>query len=52
LRGRFGDILVLPNDGWFVSWRECGILKNRFNGHHGRLAPAELISALGVIGNL
>jgi hypothetical protein len=52
LRRRLGDILVLPHDGRFVSWRERSIMENRFNGHHGGLAPAELISALGVIGRL
>jgi hypothetical protein len=52
LRRRLGDILVLPHDGHFIWWREPGILENRFNGHHGGLAPAELISALGVTGAL
>jgi hypothetical protein len=52
LRRRLGDILVLPHDGHFIWWRERGILENRFNGHHGGLAPAELISALGVVGAL
>lgn len=52
LRRRLGDVLILPHDGQFISWRERGILENRFNGHHGGLAPAELISALGVIGKL
>ncbi len=52
LRRRLGDVLVLPHDGQFIGWRERGLLENRFNGHHGGLAPAELISVLGVIGNL
>lgn len=52
LRRRLGDILVLPHDGHFIWWRERGLLENRFNGHHGGLAPAELISALGVTGAL
>jgi hypothetical protein len=48
LRRRLGDVLVLPHDGHFVWWREPGILENRFHGHHGGLAAAELISAFGV----
>ena len=52
LRRRLGDVLVLPHDGQFIGWRERGILENRFNGHHGGLAAAELITVLGVIGNL
>lgn len=52
LRRRLGDILVLPYDGHFISWREPGLMENRFNGHHGGLAAAELISALGVTDRL
>ena len=48
LRRRLGDVLVLPRPGHFVWWREPGIMGNSFNGHHGGLAPDELISVLGV----
>jgi hypothetical protein len=49
LRRRLGDILVLPYDGHFVFWYERGVMGNSFNGHHGGLAPAEVISVLGVV---
>lgn len=52
LRRRLGDILVLPQDGQFVWWREPGVLENRFNGHHGGVAGPELITAFGVSGAL
>jgi hypothetical protein len=52
LRRRLGDILVLPYDGHFITWREPGLMENRFYGHHGGLAAAELISALGVADRL
>jgi hypothetical protein len=51
-RRRLGDVLVLAHDGHFIWWREPGVLENRFHGHHGGLAPAELISALGVVDGL
>ena len=38
VRGRLGDVLVLPHDGHFVWWREPGVLENKFHGHHGGLA--------------
>jgi len=44
LRRRLGDILVLAHDGYFVGWREPGLMENHFNGHHGGLAANELIS--------
>jgi hypothetical protein len=47
LRRRLGDILVLPYDGHFVHWREPGVLKHDFSGHHGGLAASELITVLG-----
>ena len=50
LRRRLGDILVLPRAEHFVWWREPGIVENAFHGHHGGLAPEELISVAGVIG--
>ena len=52
LRRRLGDILILPFDGHFVWWQEQGVMGNAFNGHHGGLAPDELISAFGVIDKL
>jgi predicted AlkP superfamily pyrophosphatase or phosphodiesterase len=52
LRARLGDILILPYDGQFVWWRVPGVMEHRFNGNHGGLAPAELISAFGVIDGL
>ncbi len=52
LRRRLGDILILPHNGHFISWRERGIMENRFNGHHGGLAEPELITALGVLDRL
>jgi hypothetical protein len=52
LRERLGDILVLPYDGYFIGWREAGLIENRFNGHHGGLAASELISALAVTDRL
>jgi hypothetical protein len=48
LRARLGDILILPHDGIFVGWHEPGIMKNVFNGHHGGLAAAELITTFAV----
>lgn len=52
LRRRLGDILVLPHDGHFVFWREPNIMENKCYGHHGGLAPDELISVLGAIDSL
>ncbi len=51
-RRRLGDILVLPRAGRFIFWREKGLLENRFHGHHGGLAPEELITVLGVTDTL
>jgi hypothetical protein len=52
LRRRIGDVLVLPRLGHFVWWHAPGLLENRLNGHHGGLTPEELITVLGVIGEL
>ena len=52
LRRRLGDILILPFQGHFVWWRERGVMANTFNGHHGGLAPDELITAFGAIDTL
>jgi predicted AlkP superfamily pyrophosphatase or phosphodiesterase len=52
LRRRLGDILVLPYADQFIWWQEHGVMGNAFNGHHGGLAPDELISALGVLQSL
>ena len=52
LRRRLGDILILPHDGYFIWWREPGLLGNRFYGHHGGLAAPELISVFGVLDRL
>jgi predicted AlkP superfamily pyrophosphatase or phosphodiesterase len=49
LRRRLGDILVLPHLGTFVWWREPGIMKNPFHGHHGGLSAEELVTMLGVV---
>ncbi len=49
LRRRLGDILILPFADHFIWWQERGVMGNAFNGHHGGLAPDELISALGAI---
>ncbi|HET7155078.1 MAG TPA: hypothetical protein VFI87_06905, partial [Hyphomicrobiaceae bacterium] len=52
LRRRLGDILILPFQGHFVWWRERGVMANTFNGHHGGLAPDELITVFGAIDTL
>ena len=52
LRRRLGDILILTFDGYFVWWKEHGVMGNAFNGHHGGLAPNELITVLGAIDKL
>jgi hypothetical protein len=52
LRRRLGDILILPHDGYFISWREPGLMENRFLGHHGGLARAELISVFGALDHI
>jgi hypothetical protein len=52
LRRRLGDILVLPYLGHFVWWHEPGLIANRLNGHHGGLTPEELITVLGVVGEV
>jgi hypothetical protein len=49
LRRRLGDILILPYPGHFIWWREAGIMKNDFYGHHGGLSTEEMITALAVI---
>ncbi len=49
LRRRLGDILILPFRGHFVWWREPGLMANAFYGHHGGLAPEELITVFGAI---
>ncbi len=52
LRRRLGDLLILPYDGHFIFWREPGKLENRYNGHHGGLAPSELISVFVAVDSL
>ncbi len=52
LRRRLGDVLVLPYLGHFVWWNEPGLIVNRLNGHHGGLAAEELITVLGVAGEI
>jgi len=52
LRRRIGSILVLPRLGHFVWWNAPNLLENRLNGHHGGLTPEELVTVLGVVGNL
>ena len=52
LRRRLGDILVLPYLGHFVWWHEPKLLVNRLNGHHGGLTREELITVLGVVGEV
>jgi hypothetical protein len=49
LRRRLGDILVLPQLGHFVWWRQKGLMENHFHGHHGGLSREELITVLGVV---
>jgi hypothetical protein len=49
LRRRLGDILVLPRLGHFVWWHEKGIMGNKYYGHHGGLAPEEVVTVLGAI---
>jgi hypothetical protein len=51
-RRRLGDILVLPHLGHFVWWREGNLIMNRLNGHHGGLTREELVTVLGVAGDL
>jgi hypothetical protein len=52
LRRRLGDILILPHADQFIWWRQKGIMANHFNGHHGGLAPDELITIFGAIDSL
>ena len=52
LRRRLGDILILPYRGYFVWWREPGLLVNTFHGHHGGLLPEEVTTVLGAINAL
>ena len=52
LRRRLGDVLVLPHLGHFVWWHEAGLISNRLNGHHGGLTREELVTVLGVTGEL
>jgi hypothetical protein len=52
LRARLGDVLVLPHLGHFVWWRQPGIMKNPFHGHHGGLSPEELVSVFGAVDTL
>jgi len=51
-RQRIGDVLVLPHLGHFVWWNEPGLISNRLNGHHGGLTPEELVTVLGVVGEV
>jgi Type I phosphodiesterase / nucleotide pyrophosphatase len=52
LRRRLGDILILPYLGHFVWWREPGLMRNTFHGHHGGLTREELITVLGAVDSL
>lgn len=52
LRRRIGDILILPRAEHFVWWRQKGVMANHFNGHHGGLAPDELITIFGAVDSL
>jgi len=52
LRRRLGDVLVLPYLGHFVWWHERDLIANRLNGHHGGLTREELVTVLGVTGEL
>ncbi|HWB44871.1 MAG TPA: alkaline phosphatase family protein [Hyphomicrobiaceae bacterium] len=52
LRRRLGDILILPEADQFIWWRQKGIMANHFNGHHGGLAPDELITVFGAVDSL
>jgi hypothetical protein len=51
-RRRLGDILVLPHLGHFIWWHQPGLISNRLNGHHGGLTREEVITVLGVIGEV
>lgn len=52
LRRRLGDVLVLPFKEHFVWWNEPGRMGNSFHGHHGGLTSEELITVLGVVGEV
>jgi hypothetical protein len=52
LRQRLGDILILPDLGRFIWWREPGRLQNNFHGHHGGLTREEVTTVLGTIDRL
>jgi len=49
LRGRIGDVLVLPGPGGTVWWREPGRFDMRFRGHHGGLSPDEMLIPLAAL---
>jgi hypothetical protein len=49
LRRRLGDILILPRFGYFIWWREPGVMENLLHGHHGGLTPEELVTVLGAV---
>ena len=51
-RERLGDILVLPYKEHFIWWNEPGRIGNTFHGHHGGLASEELVTVLGVVGEV
>jgi hypothetical protein len=42
LRARIGDVVVLPEPGESVWWREPGRFDMPFRGHHGGLSPDEM----------
>jgi len=49
LRGRVGDLVVLPAPGGSVWWREPGRFEMRFRGHHGGLSPDEMLIPLAAL---
>ena len=46
---RVGDVVVLPEPGGTVWWREPGRFDQRFRGHHGGLSPAEMLIPLAAL---
>lgn len=52
LRRRLGNVLVLPYLGHFVWWHEPGLIRNHLHGHHGGLTAEEVVTVLGVVGEV